>query len=300
MYFELNEIFIRKYKFLYYGYFYFTVFINIIKTMIRFFMIVHGNYNILLMGGKNISYLSYEFFKDMFKSMLFIIITLILALILSYYILGICRLYLVWIILFIYEFVKLFKNYLNNYDKKYSKEEIYQDWNIFHKYKFLNRWTQFFTVYIILNYTADVELKNKDYVRFLYTYFYKDLYTYPQVKYLYLNEGNCGFVPNSKSVPYITYSLYLLFFKYEPWIVICKINFADMFFFELEYDEDKIRKIEEYIKLQGELYRLTNLEIASYIKYYTIDYRKKFLDRWRERGYTEKQIEKIWAGKSPV
>ena len=63
MYFELNEIFIRKYKFLYYGYFYFTVFINIIKTMIRFFMIVHGNYNILLMGGKNISYLSYEFFK---------------------------------------------------------------------------------------------------------------------------------------------------------------------------------------------------------------------------------------------
>jgi len=124
-----------------------------------------------------------------------------------------------------------------------------------------------------------VELKNKDYVRFLYTYFYKDLYTYPQVKYLYLNEGNCGFVPNSKSVPYITYSLYLLFFKYEPWIVICKINFADMFFFELEYDEDKIRKIEEYIKLQGELYRLTNLEIASYIKYYTIDYRKKFLDR---------------------
>jgi hypothetical protein len=62
IYFELNEIFVRKYKLLYYGYFYTTIFINIIKTIIRFFMMVHGNYNILLMVGKNISYLSYEFF----------------------------------------------------------------------------------------------------------------------------------------------------------------------------------------------------------------------------------------------
>jgi len=95
MYFVLNEIFVRKYKFLYYSYFYFIIFIKIIKTIIRFFMMVHGNYNILLMGGKNISYLSYEFLRDMFKAMLFIIVTLILALALSYYLFGICRLYLV-------------------------------------------------------------------------------------------------------------------------------------------------------------------------------------------------------------
>jgi hypothetical protein len=37
------------------------------------------------MGGKNISYLSYKFLRDMFKAMLFIIVTLILALALSYY-----------------------------------------------------------------------------------------------------------------------------------------------------------------------------------------------------------------------
>jgi hypothetical protein len=49
-------------------------------------------------------------------------------------------------------------------------------------------------------------------------------------------------VPNSTRIPYITYSLYLLFLKYEPRLTICKINFADMFFFELEYDEDKQEK----------------------------------------------------------
>ena len=299
MYFVLNEIFVRKYKFLYYSYFYFIIFIKIIKTIIRFFMMVHGNYNILLMGGKNISYLSYEFLRDMFKAMLFIIVTLILALALSYYLFGICRLYLVWIILFIYEFVKLFKNYLNNYEKIYRDNDIYISWNIFKKYKFLNIWIQFFTVYIILNYTQDIELKNKDYVKFLYTYFYKDLYTYPQVNYLYLNKGNCGFEYSYKDFYYISYGLYLLFFKYEPWLERCKGNFANMFFFELKYDVDKIRKIEEYIKLQGEYYRLTNLEVASYIKFYTIDYRKRFLKRWREYGYTEKQIEKIWIGKNP-
>jgi len=134
-------------------------------------------------------------------------------------------------------------------------------------------------VYIILNYTQDIELKNKDYVKFLYTYFYKDLYTYPQVNYLYLNKGNCGFEYSYKDFYYISYGLYLLFFKYEPWLERCKGNFANMFFFELKYDVDKIRKIEEYIKLQGEYYRLTNLEVASYIKFYTIDYRKRFLKR---------------------
>jgi hypothetical protein len=57
-------------------------------------------------------------------------------------------------ILFIYEFVKLFKNYLNNYEKIYSDDDIYISWNIFNKYKFLNIWIQFFhCVYNLKLYT---------------------------------------------------------------------------------------------------------------------------------------------------
>lgn len=134
--------------------------------------------------------------------------------------------------------------------------------------------------------------EKKIYIQFLYTHFYRELYTKPQVYYLYLNRGDSAF--ENSGFYKIGHNFYLLFFKCEPWLNLLHSKFITMFFGKLSGDVDRMRKIEEYIKEHGKYYRLTDLEMASYIKLYTVDYvnnARKIYSR-----FPDEIIEKIIIG----
>jgi hypothetical protein len=259
LYLRFNWFFYSKYKFyidnvLILWYLFTLLMFKIINTIIRFFILLFGNYCALLMGVKLIKLN----FLNILKISLFIILTYLI----SYFVLGITRLYFVWFLIFVFGFIKLITNYFNNYNIKYSK--IYNNKNI-NDYSFWLKFKQFFSIYLICEFSNDVELKNKDYVKNIYKIFYKSIYT--QIDFLYLNNNGSNFESRYNKLK----SSYVIFFNYESWFSLCirELNLLSIGCWNNPKGKSSIML--ECINLLSLRYNLNILEVDELKKKYIID-----------------------------
>lgn len=265
--------------------------LSLFRSIVGFFITLFWRYVSLIFGFKDISRIGY---RNIILMCLFIIVTFII----SYYILGIARLYVVWIFFFIYNSYQVFILHINRYvsnkdrlinntldyeeEKKeliiiflkvairrnYSNllkikyEEIWEDQNIFSILK------DFFNYYLLYYYREDVDEKQKKFIKDTQRYYYKFVFLLPQYYYLYLNKKNSGF-------EFLNYLYYFhRVFIYKNWLKWCEWTLFEIWIREIRHDYktfENRRKILDALKAMTLYYRLDKTEVIYLRKVFIED-----------------------------
>jgi len=213
----------------------------IIRTIVAFFIILFYKYVALIFGIRDL-------YKIPLKNWIYMLLFFMSTLIISYWILGIARLYIVWIIIFFYNLYLLFKVHIN----LYGNDDPNNIYNIkLSEITYRKIFIDFFNLYLLSYYKYDVEYKQKEALYFLYRNLFLIAYSLPQVHYLYLNERN---PIHFKAI------CWKKLFIFDYWVILAFIALWNMWIEDRSYNFKKIRGIVKLYKNLKIIYNLNEKE----------------------------------------
>ena len=212
--------------------------------------------------------------------LLFFISTIII----SYWILGIARLYIVWIIIFFYNLYLIYKCHLSYYGRATNSKHSY--YMKLSEISTTQSFIDFFKVYLLYRYEIDVEFKQENTLSKFYPCLYDESYTHPHIYYLHLNMNHSNFMFEGQA------DCYQELFKFDSWLTWSWRALWNIWIKDYRYNFKKKRTlIMVYNKLKSK-YNLDEKELKFLKEIYI-----RNICYLRKKGLNYNEIRKLYVDK---